>query len=247
MKPILSSLLLVTALSLSVAQDENKDPAAGHSYHGEVFNEGPRQAAVLIPGTGDISFEVTTKSEETQKFFNQGVGQLHGFWDFEAERSFRQAAALDPDCAMAYWGMAMANFKNNTRGKGFIDEAVERKDKVSERDQLWIDGLAAYFENPKADQKKRLRDFVRSIEKIALKYPDDLETQAFLMKQIYYNPESQTPLFRTPSHESSSDENLVRSDAARAINWSTETPSLMSAPAVLRGRVPVRNVALARA
>lgn len=187
MKPILSSLLLVTALSLSVAQDENKDPAAGHSYHGEVFNEGPRQAAVLIPGTGDISFEVTTKSEETQKFFNQGVGQLHGFWDFEAERSFRQAAALDPDCAMAYWGMAMANFKNNTRGKGFIDEAVERKDKVSERDQLWIDGLAAYFENPKADQKKRLRDFVRSIEKIALKYPDDLETQAFLMKQIYYN------------------------------------------------------------
>ncbi len=45
-------------------------------------------------------------------FFDQGVCQLHGFWYFEAERSFRQVAAVDPDCAMAYWGMARANTLN---------------------------------------------------------------------------------------------------------------------------------------
>ncbi|MDF1851640.1 MAG: redoxin domain-containing protein [Verrucomicrobiales bacterium] len=190
-KRILFSLLL-PALVVSHAEEEStpaeeQAPAEGHSYHGEVFNEGPRQAAVLIPGTGDVSFPVTTKSEEAQKFFDQGVGQLHGFWDFEAERSFRQVAAIDPDCAMAYWGMAMANFKNNARGKGFIEEAVERKEKVSEREQLWIEGLAEYFKDPKADQKKRLREFVRSIEEIAMENPDDIEAQAFLMKQIYYN------------------------------------------------------------
>src|SRR5437899_5475303 len=68
-------------------------PAAGHSLHGEAFNEGPRQRARLIPGTGKVELKITSKSHKAQKFFNQGVGQLHGFWYFEAERSFRQVAA----------------------------------------------------------------------------------------------------------------------------------------------------------
>lgn len=181
---LLPLLLLFPCVS---AQDESTGPAEGHSVHGEVFNEGPRQAAVRIAGTGDVRFPVTSEDPRVQPFFDQGVGQLHGFWDFEAERSFRQAAAFDPDCAMNYWGMAMANFKNDTRGKGFAEEAKKRRDQASEREQLWIDGIAAYFADTKLDQKKRLRDFVRSIEKIANKYPDDVEAKAFLMKQIYYN------------------------------------------------------------
>src|SRR5207253_9279407 len=84
-------------------------PLPGHSHHGEVFDEGPRQKAYLMPGMPKIHFPVTTKSAEAQKFFEQGIGQLHGFWYYEAERSFRQVALLDKECAMAYWGMAMAN------------------------------------------------------------------------------------------------------------------------------------------
>src|SRR5262245_6419154 len=67
------------------------DPGAfGHSIHGEAFDEGPRQAAYLMPGMPQLDFPVTTTNLEAQKFFDQGVGQLHGFWYFEAERSFRQ-------------------------------------------------------------------------------------------------------------------------------------------------------------
>ena len=73
------------------------DPLPGHSVHGEVFDEGPRQAASLMGGTGAVTFPVTTSVPEAQAFFNQGVGQLHGFWYFEAERSFRQVAKLDPN------------------------------------------------------------------------------------------------------------------------------------------------------
>ncbi|MEM1443252.1 MAG: peroxiredoxin family protein [Verrucomicrobiota bacterium] len=171
-------------LFLTAAED---DPAQGHSYHGEVFNEGPRQAAVLIPGTGDVKFPVSTGSSEAQSFFTQGIGQLHGFWDFEAERSFRQVASLDPECAMAYWGMAMANFKNDTRGKSFIEKATERREKASPREQAWIDALSDYFKDTKVDSKKRLRELVRSLEDIVTDYPDDLEAKAFLLKQIYYN------------------------------------------------------------
>ena len=93
-------------------------PAAGHSVHGEAFDDGPRHHASLMPGMGKVHFPVTTARPEAQAFIDQGVAQLHSFYYFEAERSFRQAAAIDPDCAMAYWGMAMANVKNGRRAGG---------------------------------------------------------------------------------------------------------------------------------
>ncbi|MEM7697717.1 MAG: peroxiredoxin family protein [Verrucomicrobiota bacterium] len=189
--------LAVVARGEDPSDSPPSETPLGHSYHGEVFNEGPRQAAVLIDGTGDVHFSVTTESQKAQQFFDQGIGQLHGFWDFEAERSFRQVAAIDPDCAMAYWGMAMANFSNDERGSGFAEEAKERRESVSEREQLWIDGLSDYFADKKKEKKKRLREWVRAIEEIASLYPDDIEAKAFLMKQIYYNHNRGLPI---PSH-----------------------------------------------
>ena len=135
--------------------EDSEDVLAGHSFHGEAFNEGPRQGAYLMGGTGDVSFPVTTDVVEAQAFFDQGIGQLHGFWYFEAERSFRQVAKLDPDCAMAYWGMAMANFGNEKRATEFIQEAVERKEKASRREQLWIDGLNDYLGSKDEDRGGR--------------------------------------------------------------------------------------------
>ncbi len=186
------TLLCCFALVLFVtrghtAETKKNGPAEGHSIHGEVFNEGPRQAAVFIPGTGNVHFPITAASPDVQRFFDQGIGQLHGFWDFEAERTFRQTAALDPNCAMAYWGMAQANLNNATRGKGFIKEAVKRRDKVTDRERLYIDGLAKYFENTKGDIKVRLAKLLRVYERIIEKHPDDIEAKAFLMKQIYFN------------------------------------------------------------
>lgn len=185
--PHMKSLVHLIPLALLISLAAQDERVAGHSYHGEVFNEGPRQAAVLIPGTGDVHLEVTTISDEARAFFRQGVGQLHGYWFFEAERSFRQAAMIDPDCAMNYWGMAMANFKNDSRGGKFIAEAVERRDQASPREQLWIDGLAAYFKDPKADAKKRLRDYVRSLEKLLKAHPGEVEAEVFLLHQVFYN------------------------------------------------------------
>ena len=103
------------------------EPAAGHSTHGEAFNEGPRQQAVLMDGLPRLKFEITTSKPLAQRFFLQGIAQLHGFWYWEAERSFRQAAAYDPGCAMAYWGMAMANVNNDKRAKAFLVNAVGGK------------------------------------------------------------------------------------------------------------------------
>ena len=68
----------------------------------------PSLPAKLLSGQGKTDMAVTTKSDEARAFFNQGVSQLHSFWAIEAERSFLQAATLDPNMAMAYWGISVA-------------------------------------------------------------------------------------------------------------------------------------------
>jgi peroxiredoxin len=161
-----------------------KDPAAGHSYHGEAFNQGPRQKAYLMAGTGNVHLEITSRSPEAQKYFDQGIGQIHGFWYFEAERSFRQAAALDPDCAMCYLGMALANFDNGNRNKKFMAKAVELKNKASRREQLWIDAFNAYLTGG-GENKNRWRELIRSLERLGDEFPDELEAKAFLAWAVW--------------------------------------------------------------
>jgi len=97
MKIRFTSLVAVGTLALLPTSAIATDPLPGHSMHGETFNEGPRQRAYLMGGTGNVHLSISTVREEADKFFDQGVGQLHGFWYFEAERSFRQVAALDPE------------------------------------------------------------------------------------------------------------------------------------------------------
>ena len=81
MRSHLFALACFAAIGLSApltAQPDHADDLYGRSYHGEVFNEGPRQKAYLMGKTGNVRFPITTKSSEAQKFFEQGVGQLHG-------------------------------------------------------------------------------------------------------------------------------------------------------------------------
>ncbi|MBS0204644.1 MAG: redoxin domain-containing protein [Planctomycetes bacterium] len=171
----------------SAASPENV-VKAGHSYHGEAFNEGPRQAAYLMGTTGNVSLAITTKDPLAQAFFNQGVGQLHGFWYFEAERSFRQVSLLDHDCAMAYWGMALANVNNEKRAKSFIAEAAKRKGTASEREKIYIDALEAWYKAETGDEKKRksrVQNYVNALENIVHKFPEDTEARALLSLTLW--------------------------------------------------------------
>ncbi|MDG2384030.1 MAG: peroxiredoxin family protein [Pirellulaceae bacterium] len=169
--------------STSDEEPDSQETLAGHSFHGEVFNEGPRQAAYLMEGTGVINFPVASKVPEVQEFINQGVGQLHGFWFFEAERSFRQAAALDPDCAAAYWGMAMANANNRDRAKKLIQKAVDRKYLATDRVCRYITALSTYLNTKKG--KSATEAYVKALEKIVYDYSDDLDAQAFIAVELW--------------------------------------------------------------
>jgi len=168
----------------------------GHSSHGETFNEGPRQAAVVLPGMAAITFATSATSPEAQAFIEQGIAQLHGFWFLEAERSFRQAAFLQPDLAIAYWGCAMANLENRSRAIGFIDKAVERLiDSTPRREKLYVEALDHFLKaKPKDDATNEEKDtakrnaherYLADLEKIIDEFPGDIEAKSLLVLSLY--------------------------------------------------------------
>ncbi len=94
--------LVLVAAGKSGAGDKPKDlcsPPPGLAA--------PSLPAHIMTGQGRVHFPITTTNPKAQEFFDQGVAQMHSFWAVEAERSFLQAAALDPEAPMPHWGIAM--------------------------------------------------------------------------------------------------------------------------------------------
>src|SRR5687767_10104292 len=65
------------------------------------------RGAPLFGDLGSHHRKVTTKVERAQRYFDQGLTLIYAFNHAEAIRSFREAARLDPTCAMAWWGVAL--------------------------------------------------------------------------------------------------------------------------------------------
>lgn len=95
---------LFIAESLIAAQTNEQDDVQSTVVAG--------QLAPRLQNLGNHKFPVTTNSARAQLFINQGLMLAYGFNHAEAARSFREAARLDPNCAMAYWGMALVQGPN---------------------------------------------------------------------------------------------------------------------------------------
>ena len=164
------------------------EPAAGHSVHGGAFDDGPRRRGSLIPGQGRADFPVAGTTPEAQAFLNQGVAQLHSFAYFESERSFRQAALLDPGGPMAYWGMAMANVNNPKRARGFLKEAHAKAEarQPARREAMYLDVLDARYKEG-ADEKEAKKAALLAWEAIVQEFPADAEALAWMAMTAWEN------------------------------------------------------------
>jgi peroxiredoxin len=175
--------LLVPAAFAQTAADAAR---LGHSSHGDAFDTGPREKPWRIEGIGVAHFPITTSNKEVQQWFDQGNALLHSFWFYEAERAFRWCLKLEPENAMAYWGMARSA-GDETRAREFVREAAKRKAGVSERERLYIAAMEAQLlpdvlhESPGDDAyRTRGRQYRKALETICLKYPDDMEARSLL-------------------------------------------------------------------
>src|ERR1017187_9949436 len=178
--------LLATALvavPLGAFQSTTSEILAklGHSQHGEAFDTGPREKPWPMTGIGVAHFPITTRNPEVQRWFDQGNALLHSFADYEAERAFRWCLKLEPDNAMAYWGLARAGLGGGDRPAEMIREAVKRKDRVSARERLYIEALAAdLLPDPLHERQAGRNRGKKILETICVQYPDDMEARALL-------------------------------------------------------------------
>jgi tetratricopeptide (TPR) repeat protein len=150
---------------------------------------------------GDVHLQITTTNPEAQKFFDQGVAQMHSFWAREAERSFLQAAALDPLAPMPHWGVAMVaagDFRPRfqidlltqalgkqvppslARARAAAQKAVELSQvpgKATDLEKLYIAAIAARRDAATKDPEE---GFVSGIRALLAKHPDEVEAQLYL-------------------------------------------------------------------
>jgi tetratricopeptide (TPR) repeat protein len=145
----------------------------------------PGQIAPRLQELGNHKFPVTTSSPRAQLFINQGMMLAYGFNHAEAARSFREAARLDPKCAMAYWGMALVMGSNinmpmpseaEAKAYEMIQKAVVLKSNASERERAYIDALARrYSPEEKPDRNELDRAYAEAMRQLHERYPNDLD------------------------------------------------------------------------
>ncbi len=169
-------LLLLAILILSVSI------FGQHSGHSAATSERP---VTQDGGLGNVDHPVSTKNPEAQIFFNQGLAYLYGFNHAEGVRSFKKAAELDPNLAMAYWGASLglgANYNDPANPDRFkeayvmLQKAMELAPKASPAEQAYINALSKrYSSDPAADPKKLAADYRAAMAELVKRYPDDLD------------------------------------------------------------------------
>jgi tetratricopeptide (TPR) repeat protein len=184
--------VLLLAPGLALAQ------APGHKHYAEPETGADAasptgELAPRLQDLGDHVFPVTTASEDAQRFINQGVNLAYGFNHAEAGRSFREAARLDPDCAMAYWGQALVLGPNinapmdpadEARAHELAERAVALEGRSSERERALIDALAQRYSGSADDRVARDRAYAEAMREVAARFPDDLDVATFYVESV---------------------------------------------------------------
>lgn len=150
--------------------------------------------APLFDNLGTLDFPITTNSELAQKYFNQGVILAYGFNHEEAFRSFEEAARLDTNCAMAYWGMAYVigpniNLPMNAGIIATAYEAVERAmsllDDETQREKDYVIALSKRYTNEELEDRTHLdKAYSDAMRELVSKYPNDLDAATMFAESI---------------------------------------------------------------
>jgi tetratricopeptide (TPR) repeat protein len=173
-------------------------PAPTHQHYEKPagYNQQPAPGMPLAPrlqNLGVHKFPVTTKSSRAQLFVNQGLNLAYGFNHAEAGRAFAEAARLDPNCAMAYWGQALVLGPNINAAMTAEDEpkafelaqkAVKLKARATPRERAYIDALAVRYTGKPADRQTADRAFTDAMRKLAQTYRDDTDAKTIFAESL---------------------------------------------------------------
>ena len=169
-------MLLVLGLLVSTSAFAQHDHAAGS------------KSVCAVSGFGNTHHSVKTASPEAQRMFDQGLALDYGFNHNEAEKCFQRAAQLDPQMAMAYWGIALVvgpnyNLPIDAEREKQAYEAIQKARRLAANgpaaEREYIAALAARYTNqPTEDYHALDVAYNAAMRELAKKYPDDLDAAA---------------------------------------------------------------------
>jgi tetratricopeptide (TPR) repeat protein len=189
-------LFFLIAAVLTVGSVSTGGPAAAKSDAKDDVRSAavPGQIAPRLQNLGGHEFPVTTGSARAQLFFNQGMMLTYGFNHAEATRSFREVARLDPNCAMAYWGMALVLGPNinmamapeaESKAYELIQKATALKQYASEKEKAYIDALAVRYAGEKKPDRSALdRAYTKAMRELHHRYPADLDAATLYAEAV---------------------------------------------------------------
>jgi tetratricopeptide (TPR) repeat protein len=180
-------LLLLAGTARIPRQVAAQTPMAGHEM-GTVDATPPERYPVpqKLTGIGNAHLQITA-TPEAQMWFDQGLNLYHDFWDYESVRAFEQGVRVDPQCAMCYWGLYLAETFRHSSSKHFAEQALAKavslKGHASKAERLYIEASAAHEaaetdkknENHNGDTKE-----VQLLGKLAKTAPHDRQARIFL-------------------------------------------------------------------
>jgi hypothetical protein len=134
---------------------------------------------------GTVSFETSCKPE-AQKLFNRGMLYQHSFWYRASQQVFEDVLKADPECGIAYWGIALSLLwnphtsppaKNLAEGAAMIAKGKSIGAKT-QRERDYLDTLGVmYADYENVDHRTRIQAYAKAMEELAQRYPDDDEAQ----------------------------------------------------------------------
>jgi tetratricopeptide (TPR) repeat protein len=187
MRPLLGLVVgfLVVAVGCARSSDSqpptNTSAAAAHEEHPAA----PAPRTTLLGNLGSYHRAITA-TDESQKFFDEGLTLLYGFNHEEAFRSFERAATLDPKAPMPHWGMSLAlgtNYNDTAtpdrlqQAYKHLTEAQSRAANGTDMERAFIDALAKrYVATPDdGNQPKREAEYSAAMGAVSKRFPDDLD------------------------------------------------------------------------
>jgi len=146
------------------------------------------QPALAAPeDLGKVHFETSCKPEAQQQF-DQAMLYQHSFWYRASQKSFEDALKADPECAIAYWGIALSLLynphvappaKNLAEGSAALAKGKSANAKT-QRERDYIDALGAmYADYDKVDHRTRVLAYLKAMDQLAQRYGDDDEAQIY--------------------------------------------------------------------
>ncbi|HEV8647591.1 MAG TPA: hypothetical protein VGR01_18695 [Burkholderiales bacterium] len=135
---------------------------------------------------GEVNFPVSC-SAAAQKEFNRAMALFHSFWFDPAKKSFARVLELDPQCAMAQWGIAFMSMGNpfawpaNPNAMKAAAAAVAEAQRIganSERERDYIAALGVFLKDwDSSDHRARMVAFEKAMEGVTRRHQQDIEAQ----------------------------------------------------------------------